>query len=96
MSFADDLLEPPEEPQAQAADPRARLDAAAGALGDDEIRVLALVAERLAMGRRQYGPLELQTDGRAFHQEALEEAADGLVYTAAALIRSTTTEGKTP
>jgi hypothetical protein len=54
----------------------------------DEAAVLALVAERLAMGRRAYGELRPATDPRSFEREALEEAADGLVYVAAALVRS--------
>lgn len=53
-----------------------------------EVEILALVAERLAMGRRAYGVLRPETDPRDFAREALEEAADGLVYVAAALVRS--------
>ena len=67
---------------------RARILAALDQLGPDEGAVLALVAERLAMGRRMYGELHPATDPRDFAREALEEAADGLVYVAAALVRS--------
>jgi hypothetical protein len=56
-------------------------------LGADELGVLLLVAERLAKGRWRYGALNVATDGRDFRTEALEEAADGLVYVACALMR---------
>jgi len=35
-----------------------------------------------------YGALDLATDRRDFAHEALEEAADGLVYVASALMRA--------
>lgn len=56
-------------------------------LGDDEQAVLVLVAERLRIGRERYGNLKISGDPRNFAVEALEEAADGLVYAATALIR---------
>jgi hypothetical protein len=56
-------------------------------LGPDEQAVLLLIAERLTHGRQQYGTLRVATDRRCFPQEALEEAADGLVYAAVALMR---------
>jgi len=56
-------------------------------LGADELRVLVLVAERLAKGRARYGALAVERDGRDFRTEALEEAADGLVYVACGLMR---------
>jgi hypothetical protein len=56
-------------------------------LGPDEQALLLLIAERLTRGRQQYGTLHVATDRRCFPQEALEEAADGLVYTAVALLR---------
>ena len=46
------------------------------------------VAERLLVGRERYGNLHLATDARNFRVEALEEAADGLVYAAAGLMRA--------
>jgi hypothetical protein len=58
------------------------------ALGDDEVRVLALVGTRLAAGQRRYGRLDLRTDRRNWHAEALDECADGLAYLAAALVRA--------
>lgn len=85
MSFGDDVLEPAElDPLEEA---RGRLLAAAEALGPDELQVLALVAERVALGRRLYGSLALRSDQRDFRREALEEAADGLFYAAVALLR---------
>jgi hypothetical protein len=67
---------------------RDRILAALERLGPDEGAVLALVAERLVMGRAHYGELRLGTDPRDFRRDALEEAADGLVYTAAALAKA--------
>ena len=63
-----------------------RLLALAHRLDGDELAVLLLVAERLVRGREQYGILHVATDRRCFPVEALEEAADGLVYAAAALM----------
>ena len=59
----------------------------ASGLGPDEQAVLLIVAERLTVGRQRYGTLDVATDGRRFGIEALEEAADGLVYAACALMR---------
>lgn len=67
---------------------RDRIMAALDTLGADEGDVLALVAERLVMGRQIYGEMRPATDPRDFAREALEEAADGLVYVAAALVRA--------
>lgn len=64
-----------------------RLSTIAARLGTDEIAVLALVAQRLLLGRERYGALRLATDRRDFAREALEEAADGLAYAAAGLLR---------
>jgi hypothetical protein len=75
---------------------RDRILAALDELGADEADVLALVAERLAMGRRTYGELRPATDPRSFEREALEEAADGLVYVAAALVSGLGTHGEPP
>jgi hypothetical protein len=78
--------------------PLERIFAAIDALGSDEREVLAVVAERLAMGRRLYGELHPATDPRDFAREALEEVADGLVYCAAALVRDRLTgaDGQAP
>lgn len=65
----------------------ARLSAIAAQLAGDELAVLTLIAERLLCGRERYGELRVATDRRDFAREALEEAADGLVYAAATLVR---------
>lgn len=57
---------------------------AARDLGDDELRVLALIASRLRMGKSQYGDLDLARDGRDFRKEACEEFLDATVYLAIA------------
>lgn len=57
-------------------------------LGEDELEVLAEVAEGMAVGRSVYGELRIATDKRNMEREALAEARDGLVYTAVALIRA--------
>lgn len=64
-----------------------RLAAVARKLGDDEQSVLLLIAERLAMGVRTYGPLHVDTDPRCWIQESTEESADLSIYLTAQLIR---------
>ena len=49
-------------------------------LGPDELRVLKKIAERLAMGQKQYGRLRLAHDARDFRKEAIEELLDAVVY----------------
>lgn len=56
-------------------------------LGPDEIRVLERIAERLAMGRKQYGELAVENDPRDWKREASEELLDGCVYLAIASLR---------
>jgi hypothetical protein len=46
-----------------------------------------VLAERLAMGRRVYGPLDAHGDPRDWLQEAFEEAADACAYLGAEAIR---------
>lgn len=64
-----------------------RLTGLCAELGADELRVLLLVAERLVKGRRCYGALHVESDGRDFRVETLEEIADALVYSACSLMR---------
>jgi hypothetical protein len=72
---------------------RAELDGVLDALGFDEVQVLIRLAERLKMGRRSYGPLQLACDARAFRsKEAREELEDALVYLACAWLKSETQE----
>jgi len=58
-------------------------------LGDDELRVVVLVAKRLAIGRTCYGPLDIKGDTRDWRHEASEELLDGCVYLAADVLRGT-------
>ena len=59
----------------------------AAALGEDELRVLARIAARLRMGAGVYGRLHIDTDTRAFRNEAREEIEDALVYLACAWLK---------
>jgi hypothetical protein len=68
---------------------RRQLLRAAAPLGADEVRVLVLIAGRLAKGRGVYGELRLKRDRRDFVREALEEVADGMFYVGAALVQRT-------
>ncbi len=56
-------------------------------LGADERRVLEVIADRLRMGGRQYGALDIAGDPRDWAAEALEEALDLAVYIGAELRR---------
>ena len=59
-------------------------------LGDDELRVLVRIAERLRFGAGIYGALRIATDTRAFRaKEAREELEDALVYLACAWLKET-------
>lgn len=62
--------------------PREELISLARSLGAEECAVLVFLARRLLVGQRQYGRLDLATDGRDFVRERAEELADALVYTA--------------
>ncbi len=85
MSWDDDVREP-----ADGADFAHRLTTLCAELGTDELRVLVLVAERLAKGRQRYGELHIASDRRDFRIEAVEELADACVYLAADLYRGRT------
>lgn len=74
---------------------RARITPVTAALGRDELRVIELVVDGLARGRRQYGELRAARDPRDFIAEARDEARDGLVYLAAHLIRLERREAST-
>lgn len=64
------------------ADYRAALADKAAGLGDDELRVLCWIADRLCVGQRQYGRLDIVHDPRDWRRERSEEIADALVYSA--------------
>jgi len=49
-------------------------------LGEDERRVLLLLAHRLLEGQRHYGRLDLANDPRDWRRERAQELADVLVY----------------
>lgn len=54
--------------------------------GKDELPVLLQTARRLAMGLRQYGPLDVE-DGRRWRTQAAEELVDTGVYGCCELVR---------
>jgi len=56
-------------------------------LGTDELEVIRLLLRRTRQGQRQYGELEISTDGRNWVVQTLEECIDGLFYMAVQLIK---------
>ena len=57
-------------------------------LGDDELRVLVRIAERLKGGMNQYDELRIAVDRREFRKtEARQEVEDALVYLACAWLK---------
>lgn len=48
----------------------------------DALRVLGRIADRLRMGARLYGPLDIAHDKRDWAKEAGDELLDGCVYLA--------------
>lgn len=58
------------------------LDAIVAQLGPDEVRVLTRIAERLVMGGKQYGALDIANDRRDWTEEARQEVLDLAVYAA--------------
>lgn len=75
-------------------DARMELTLAMVGLGADEVRVLARIAERLAMGAKHYGALRVASDARDFGgKEAREEIEDALVYFACAWLKREVTKG---
>jgi hypothetical protein len=60
-------------------------------LGDDERRVLEVIAARLRMGAGAYGALDVvANDARDWRREASEELLDGFVYLAREVMRRRT------
>lgn len=51
-------------------------------LEPDAIRVVERVVERLRLGQKQYGPLDLATNPRDWKAEAAEELLDATAYLA--------------
>jgi hypothetical protein len=56
-------------------------------LASDERKIVELAVQRLNAGSAVYGAWNID-DGRVYEREAAEEAADGFMYSLAALIRS--------
>ena len=56
-------------------------------LEDDSVRVILAIAQRLKMGREQYGDLHIARDPRDWTKEAHEEALDLAAYLAIATLR---------
>jgi len=69
-------------------DARATVSLALRRLNEDELEVLAEVAQGLLRGQDQYGPLDLDRDGRDFQRETLDEVRDGLVYVGVQLVQA--------
>jgi hypothetical protein len=61
---------------------REALDAVVDSLGDDDVRALARIAERLRRGAALYGRLGLAIDARDFTREGQQELEDFMVYAA--------------
>ena len=72
--------------------PRQRLDAMLDELEPDAIRTLAYLADRLLVGQRCYGKLDLATDRRDWRKERTAEIAPTTPSSAAF---STHTSGRT-
>lgn len=62
-------------------------------LGEDEMCVLAVLAERLLKGQTVYGKLNIDEDKRDWDREAYEEDLDSAVYRAIGHVKRT--RGKT-
>lgn len=76
-------------------DVRKRLDTMLDELEPDAVASIAYLADRLLVGQRCYGKLDLATDRRDWRKERTAEIGDLLVYTAflelkASLAASTT------
>ena len=65
-----------------------RVLACVAILGEDELEVLAEVAEGMVIGRSVYGELNIASDRRNMEREAFAEVRDGLVYTAIEMIKA--------
>ena len=97
VETATDLLEdrPGTDPVADARESlEAALDATCEQLGDEELRVLVVLARRLLAGQRAYGRLDLANDRRDFRRERAEELADAMVYDAVHEVAATLRGGR--
>lgn len=57
-------------------------------LGPGELAVLVTIAQRLEMGREQYGDLDPVRDPRNWRKEWAEENLDAAVYAACEVLRA--------
>ncbi len=58
-------------------------------LGEDELRILVVLAERLRLGRERYGEWIATTDSRDYYRERSEELLDAAIYGAMAQVSRT-------
>lgn len=73
---------------------REDLDKVLDQLEPDALRAIAYLADRLLMGQRYYGKIDLATDPRDWEKERRDEIGDLLVYSAfGELKRSLVTKG---
>jgi hypothetical protein len=73
----------PEEPQRASearSSIRGQVVALLDELGDDELRVLGLLARRMLEGERVYGRMDVANDERDLEMERGEELADAAIY----------------
>jgi len=68
-------------------DKRANIHKNVATLDGDDLEILNMLSARVRLGRMNYGPAELSTDGRDFIKETLEETIDGLYYVTAQLLK---------
>lgn len=61
----------------------------------DHLRVLVAIAERMARGNRDYGPLDIATNPRNWDTEMREELLDCIVYATIAEMKEASRERKT-
>ena len=64
-----------------------RVIAAADELFDEELDVLAEVAEALLRGQTEYGALDVVNDTRNYHKEGHAEQRDYLAYRAMQIVK---------
>lgn len=83
-----ELRPPPPPPRTDLEQLIAKVRTLAELKGDgDELEVLEVLVDRLTSGLKVYGKLHVDSDQRDFAQEAFEEAADGMIYAAAGIVR---------
>lgn len=49
-------------------------------LGDDELRIMVALADRIQLGRQRYGEWKASTDQRDYLRERHEELLDAAIY----------------